>query len=78
VVIDDFVRRRRERLTCQAGHVLALQATALDGADTSARGPFARVGSGPELGRVPVGRHAPRRLADAERGLCRHRPATSA
>ena len=41
-VIDDFVRRG-ENLTPQ-GHVLALQATALDGADTSAEG-FARVGS---------------------------------
>ena len=41
-VIDDFVRRS-EGLTPQ-GHVLALQATALDGADTSAEG-FARVGS---------------------------------
>ena len=41
-VIDDFVRRG-ENLTPQ-GHVLALQATALDAADTSAEG-FARVGS---------------------------------
>jgi penicillin amidase len=41
-VIDDFVRRG-ENLTPQ-GHVLALQATALDGADTSAEG-FARVGA---------------------------------
>ncbi|WP_422036245.1 penicillin acylase family protein [Reyranella sp.] len=41
-VIDDFVRRG-DNLTPQ-GHVLALQATALDGADTSAEG-FARVGS---------------------------------
>lgn len=41
-VIDDFVRHG-ENLTPQ-GHVLALQATALDGADTSAEG-FARVGS---------------------------------
>lgn len=41
-VIDDFVRRG-ENLTPQ-GHVLALQATALDGADTSAEG-FARIGS---------------------------------
>jgi len=41
-VIDDFVRRG-DNLTPQ-GHVLALQATALDGADTSAEG-FGRIGS---------------------------------
>ncbi len=41
-VIDDFIRRG-ENLTPQ-GHVLALQATALDGADTSAEG-FARIGT---------------------------------
>lgn len=41
-VIDDFVRRG-DNLTPQ-GHVLALQATALDGADTSAEG-FGRLGS---------------------------------
>lgn len=40
-VIDDFVERT-DKLTPQ-GHVLALQATALDGADTSAEG-FARLG----------------------------------
>ncbi len=40
-VIDDFIRRADD-LTPQ-GHVLALQATALDGADTSAEG-FARIG----------------------------------
>ncbi len=47
VVIDDFISRRADdpnvaELT-PAGHVLALQATALDGADTSAEG-FARLG----------------------------------
>lgn len=43
-VIDDFIRRAgsNEDLTPQ-GHVLALQATALDGADTSAEG-FGRLG----------------------------------
>jgi hypothetical protein len=40
-VIDDFIRRT-EGITPQ-GHVLALQATALDGADTSAEG-FGRLG----------------------------------
>jgi penicillin amidase len=40
-VIDDFIRRT-EGMTPQ-GHVLALQATALDGADTSAEG-FGRLG----------------------------------
>jgi penicillin G amidase len=40
-VIDDFIQRS-DGLTPQ-GHVLALQATALDGADTSAEG-FGRVG----------------------------------
>ncbi len=40
-VIDDFIRRGDD-LTPQ-GHVLALQATALDGADTSAEG-FGRIG----------------------------------
>src|SRR6185503_11352110 len=40
-VIDDFIRRSDD-LTAQ-GHVLALQATALDGADTSAEG-FGRIG----------------------------------
>lgn len=44
VVIDDFLARRDDpgNLT-PAGHVLALQATALDGADTSGEG-FARLG----------------------------------
>ncbi|WP_421998175.1 penicillin acylase family protein [Reyranella sp.] len=41
-VVDDFVGRSSNELTPQ-GHVLALQATALDAADTSAEG-FARVG----------------------------------
>lgn len=41
VVIDDFVRQT-DKLTPQ-GHVLALQATALDGSDTSAEG-FGRLG----------------------------------
>ncbi|MBX9944589.1 MAG: penicillin acylase family protein [Reyranella sp.] len=41
VVIDDFISQP-ENLT-PAGHVLALQATALDGADTSGEG-FARLG----------------------------------
>lgn len=41
-VIDDFVRRG-DNLTPQ-GHVLALQATALDGSDTSVEG-FGRIGS---------------------------------
>jgi penicillin amidase len=41
-VIDDFIRRPDD-LTPQ-GHVLALQATALDAADTSAEG-FGRIGS---------------------------------
>ena len=40
-VIDDFIRRGDD-LTAQ-GHVLALQATALDGGDTSAEG-FGRIG----------------------------------
>ena len=38
VVIDDFLARRGDpAYAAPAGHVLALQATALDGADTSAR-----------------------------------------
>lgn len=40
-VIDDFIRRTEG--TTPQGHVLALQATALDGADTSAEG-FGRLG----------------------------------
>ena len=40
-VIDDFVRRNDDLVP--QGHVLALQATALDGNDTSAEG-FARIG----------------------------------
>jgi penicillin amidase len=47
VVIDDFIARRADEPNAAsltpAGHVLALQATALDGADTSAEG-FARLG----------------------------------
>jgi penicillin G amidase len=47
VVIDDFIARRTDDPNVPgltpAGHVLALQATALDGADTSAEG-FARLG----------------------------------
>ena len=47
VVIDDFIARRSEDPNVPgltpAGHVLALQATALDGADTSGEG-FARLG----------------------------------
>ena len=47
VVIDDFITRRAGDPNAAgltpAGHVLALQATALDGADTSAEG-FARLG----------------------------------
>jgi len=41
VVINDFVRQPKQ--IEQPGHVLALQATALDGADTSIEG-FARIG----------------------------------
>lgn len=40
-VIDDFIRRDSQ--VSPQGHVLALQATALDGADTSAEG-FGRIG----------------------------------
>ena len=44
VVIDDFLARRDDPANLSpAGHVLALQATALDGADTSGEG-FARLG----------------------------------
>ena len=44
VVIDDFLARRDDPVNLTpAGHVLALQATALDGADTSGEG-FSRLG----------------------------------
>jgi penicillin amidase len=67
-VIDDFIRRSDD-LTPQ-GHVLALQATALDGNDTSAEG-FGRFGLA-RTGKTSE-RGAQDRLAHAEHGLCRHR-----